>query len=216
MNRTKKRFIGFAIFLVLLGIQVHAGGLLDKKQLKEPPKPDLIIVNGMGSTISQIELRPSKRHYGKNDEKVLLISGLQLSNLENLAIFLPPEMKGIRSFDVILSHGEKNKVAKTKNEIILQGNGEVPVFAASIKGKKSTIPIVAGGSGLIAAGGLYAAASYCVATWGAGGLAWLLALPGSMVAGVCIIAVVPVIITVTVYAVWTLLTADTLILTQIN
>ena len=181
---------------------------------KVPAEVDLVIANGTGELISDIEIRPSSRLYPK-DKNVAALSGLELKDQEWLGIPLPPQMKDLEAYEVVLKYG--TQTAKTRQPVSVSRNGEIPQLIASIDGKDSTVPLVVGS---LAGGGAIATeigiAAYCVTMWGAGGLTWLLALPGSMLGGLFIAIAVPVLLTVGVFTAAQLLSADTLVLTQIN
>jgi hypothetical protein len=72
---------------------------------------DMILANETGETITEIEIKPSKAKY-KNNKNVYAIQNISVFNKSSIGIDLPPLMKTMDSFDIVLKYGKKN--AKTK------------------------------------------------------------------------------------------------------
>ena len=120
------------------------------------------------------------------------------------------------------------KILKMKKHetILLSDDSFENVFLLSLKGKKSTVPIVSGGAaGGVTVAAIAGAAASAVGTWGASGLAYYLALAGSIVgggmaAGIVVVATVPIAIAAatagTVYTIRHFFVADTLIVQKLS
>jgi hypothetical protein len=150
--------------------------------------PDFTLCNGTGQAITEIEIRPSRELY-RGNANVFALQGLSVQDKQALAIFLPTQYQGITAFDVVLKYD--SKTAKTKEAMMLTEN--MGTYVAYIKGKSSTLPIIAGG----VAGGTTAA--------GIGAMAP--ALSAGMVVGTAGFGI---------FSLVNLLTADTLILANVQ
>jgi hypothetical protein len=186
------------------------------------------IYNGTGKTITKIEIRPSHKLYRKNTN-VFALQGLSVQDKQAVVVSLPPQMQEITAFDVVLKYG--SRTAKTKEAMTtLTGNRDT--YVAYIKGKSSTVPIIAGGvAGGATAVGIGAVASALSAgtimfgqAVGAGAVAEALGMAGAlvgggMVVGVGVVAVAPVVVGAVGFGIFSLvnlLTADTLILANVQ
>ncbi|MGL4986085.1 MAG: hypothetical protein ACRC5H_02990 [Treponemataceae bacterium] len=100
--------------------------------------PDFVFANGIGETITAIEVRAKK---GKT---ALTLSPIEFANKDKLEINLPEEMKGMTEFKVSLKYGKKTK-AKTKKILDINAN-EKSVFVLTIQGEPSAIPLMVAGA----------------------------------------------------------------------
>jgi hypothetical protein len=218
----RKRSV-FVLFFCFIGscFQVFA-------QEQKIAQVDMVLANGSGDVISEIEIKPSKSKY-KNNKNVYALQNISIADKSSVGIDLPPVMKTMDSFDIVVKYGKKT--AKTKKSFTVEKNGsESPLYVLSLKGKNSTVPIIAGvgGAGVTAAGigGFFAGAAAGVpaimaitgsqAVSAAAVTELLVIIGGSMVSGVAIIAAAPVVIGGGIFAAVFLLSAKELVLTKID
>jgi len=237
--KNRKMLFGIAAVLMAVMGQVvfaqsaanTAGGDLPggKETAHQEQEAEFVLANGTGDSITEIEIRPSQKKY-RGNKNVCALTELNVPDTAVFAVSLPPQMKSMDSFDLIIKYGKKT--AKTKQSIVLKKNGaNAPLFVLSIKGKDSTIPLIAGGTGAgaTAAGiGITAAALKAGAAWallltnsgtfgGAAALAEALTMIGSsMVGGIAVVAAAPVVVGGGIFAAVMLLSAKTLIATPID
>jgi hypothetical protein len=177
------------------------------------------ICNGTGKTITDIEIKSQ----GGSCE----LRNLSLRDQQSLVVSLPQQMRNSGAFDLVLKYG--GKTAKTRQSITLRGQGGTLRFVAHIKGKGSSLPFTAGAmsggaavAGIGATGAALSSGTIMLGqAVGAGAIVEALAMAGAvvgggMVAGVAVVAAVPVAIGAGVFALVSLFSADTLILTQVN
>jgi hypothetical protein len=182
-------------------------------------KPSFVLANGTGKVITDVQVKPSKKKY-PHDKNVCYFQGIAFNDQQSFPVLLPEQMKNLDSFDIIIKYG--GKTAKTKRSMAYEITDQVPLFVASIKGKDSTIPLVSGAAG----GGATVAAlgtglGISVATYGAGGFTYYMALIGSvvgggMVAGAAVVAAVPLVVAAGIFGAVTLFSAETMILTKVD
>ena len=217
----KNSFFVLSVCLIGMALPLFA-------QEKKVVQVDMILANGTGAEITEIEIKPSKAKY-KNNKNVYALQNISMADQSSVGIDLPPVMKTMDSFDVVVKYGKKT--AKTKQIFSLEKKAnETPLYVMSIKGKNSSIPILSGvgGAGVTAAGigGFFAGAAAGVPAImaitgsqavGAGAIAELLVLiGGSMVGGVAIVAAAPVVIGGGIIAAVYLLSAKELVMTKID
>jgi hypothetical protein len=214
MNKMRSVMLGS--FLALMSVLPAMG-----------QSPNFTLRNGTGQTITEIEIRPSHKLYHKN-ANVFALQGLSIQDKQAVAVSLPPQMQEITAFDVVLKYG--SRTAKTKEAMTLTENRDT--YVAYIKGKSSTVPIIAGGvAGGATAVGIGAVASALSAgtimfgqAVGAGAVAEALGMAGALVGGgmavgVGVVAAAPVAVGVVSFGIFSLvnlLTADTLILANVQ
>jgi hypothetical protein len=163
--------------------------------MAQESNPDFVILNGTGSTIGEIQIVPSAKKYPKNKNSYA-VQDLELKDTGAFEVRLPNQMRGMDSFDMVIKYGKRN--AETKKSIEIDRNAALPLYVLNIKGKESSIPLLTGvgSAGALAAGIGFGFATTCAA-YGAGGVAYYLALIGSVVgggraAGTAVIAAAPV------------------------
>jgi uncharacterized repeat protein (TIGR02543 family) len=173
-------------------------------------RPDFLLANATGTTITQIEIKPSRKTYA-NDENVSVFKDIRLLDKQQFAVFLPESMWDIFYFDIAVKYKNGKDNAKTKERIHIVYEKDISLFVMHIKGKDPTIPLAGGG---VAAGGI---AGTAVALGSAAKIASALKVVGTVVgggmaAGVGVVAAVPIVIGATIFAIL----PDTLIVTQIS
>ncbi|MGL4982417.1 MAG: hypothetical protein ACRC4W_06165 [Treponemataceae bacterium] len=125
----KKSFIILAMSLIFSSIFAQ-----EAKSI-----PDFVFANGIGETITAIEVRAKK---GKS---ALALSSIEFANKDKLEINLPDDMKGMTEFKVSLEYGKKKIKAKTKKIFDISTN-EKSVFVLTIQGEPSAIPLMVAGA----------------------------------------------------------------------
>jgi len=207
------------VFMTLMIIGIFSIYGQEQRFEAENKIPDFTLANGTGDVITYIEIRPSKKKY-PNDKNVCALQNIILNDQQSMPFFLPEQMKGLDSFDIVLQYGKK--IAKTKISISVERTNKIPLFIMNIKGKNSTIPLVSGAAGGGATAiGIGTGLGISVAAYGAGGFTYYMALIGSivgggMVAGATVIATVPLLVGGGVFALIYFLSADTLVVTNID
>jgi hypothetical protein len=188
-------FVSF-MFLVIGGNNV----LQAQSQIGQGATPDFILGNGTGAPITEIEIKPSKKKYGGN-KNVFAYKDINVSDMANLSVFLPENMKSLDSFDIILKYGKGR--AKTKKSLVIDKTGKNNYFVAKIKGKDSSIPLITGGVGAgattvgigVVAIGLKTGAIAIGQAVGAAALTEaLVVIGGSIVGGLMVVAAAPVVV----------------------
>jgi hypothetical protein len=181
--------------------------------------PKFVLANGTGATITEIQIKPSKKKY-HNNKNICAYQNIVVNDQQSFPVKLPEQMNDIDSFDIILKYGKKN--AKTKKSLTIENTNKVPLYVMSIKGKDSTIPLVSGavGGGATVVG-IGTGLGISVAAYGAGGFTYYMALIGSvvgggMVAGAAIVAAAPLIVGGGIVTAVMLLSADTLVVTNVD
>lgn len=177
-------------------------------------------INGTGKTIKSISLSN-----GNSTDSYEFTIDLQDKGV--CAINLPLELKhcGLISAGIEYENG-KSAAMKKHETISLSDDSLENVFLLSLKGKKSTVPVVSGAAaGGVTVATIAGAAASAVATWGASGLTYYLALAGSIVgggivAGTVVVAAAPIIVatatTGTVYTIRHFFMDDTLIVHKLS
>ena len=186
-------------------------------------------INGTGKTITGLTLAPAAESDSKksdSQEEIFNIP-LDLQDKGIAAIDLPQKLKKCDSLSLEIQFEDgKSVTTKKKETISFSADSSENVFLLSLKGKKSSVPLVSAGvAGGTTAATIAGAAATAVATWGAGGLTYYLALIGSVVgggmaAGVAVVAAVPLAITGatfgTVYAIQHIFSHDTLLIQKVT
>ena len=135
-------------------------------------KPNFVLANGTGYTVRNIEIRPSKKDYPRNDE-IFQIKDINLIDNGFFEIFLSEDMKKYSSFDIAIQYDSNNqddrerlRWIKTRESIKID-NG-IPVFSLSIRGQKNTVANigVAVGTGAAATAGTAAVVGSILLTIG--------------------------------------------------
>ena len=208
----KGKIIATIILVTVLTLVITSHGYNNSKEYHAT------FVNGTGKTITGITLTPAKVLHDNSEKSFDFPISDGLTDKEILALVLPLEMKEFDSFDVSIKYADEDIIKTKKNGYIsISKDSSENTFLLSIKGKKSTVPIVSGTTaGGVSIATIAGAAGYCVAHWGAGGLTWGLATigAGSMMGGIIVVSAIPIaatgIVAGTVYGIQHFLLPETL------
>jgi hypothetical protein len=204
-----------SIFILLAMINVSA--LMAMGKADKADKPDFVLVNDTGLTITEIQIIPPK---GKN---LARFSNIKLKDEESFKVLLPAELREVENFDVTIIAGDKT--IRSKGKIEIAKNQDIPpAFDMQIKKGFTKGKYVGGASGAIVGvsglGAGAAALSAGIITLGqaAGAAAIteaLVAIGGTMVGGIAVVAAIPVGLAAVGYTVGTLLASEKVVLTPI-
>jgi hypothetical protein len=205
--RKNKKFFFFSFLFVLFNVS----------SLLAMGKPDFVLVNDTGLTITEIQVIPTK---GGN---LARFSNINLRDEKSFKVQLPDELKDFDQFRVTIVAG--NTTIKSSGKIKIQKNKNVPpAFDMQIKkgftkGKYvgGTVGAVAGVGGLGAGAAALSAGVISIGqAVGAAALAEaLVAIGGTMVGGIAVVAAIPVGLATVGYIIGTLLQSDKVVLTPI-
>ena len=165
--RAKRTLIDLGVFLLILGAAVLLSLSVScnesGKQDKSAEVYQASFINGIGKAISSITLTPN----GKNAENAFKFS-LDLQDKGVSTLNLPLVLKNYDEISAEIEFDNGKSAAMKKRETISLSNDSTEnVFLLSLKGKKSSVPLVAAGTaGSATAAAIAGAAAYCVAQWG--------------------------------------------------
>lgn len=173
-------------------------------------KPDLVLVNDTGITITEIQIVPS----GKKD--MVRFQNINLRDERAYRVRLPQELKDANTFSILVISGDKT--IESKGRITINKGGDTPpIFDMQIRHGFKIGKYVGGvGGSFVAVAGLGIAAQIMKDTYGVWRInQWLKEIGGSLSGGIMVVAAIPAVVGTIGYIVGTLLESEKLELTPV-
>jgi hypothetical protein len=177
----------------------------------EAARPDLILMNDTGLTITEIQIVPS----GKKD--LVRFQSINLRDEQTYQVRLPQEFNDANTFRILVVSGDKT--IESKGSITINRGGDTPpVFDMQIRKGFKVGKYVGGiGGAFVAVAGLDTVAQILkgngTGVWRIN--QWLKRIGGSLPGGITVVAVIPVVIGTIGYIVGALLESEKLELTPV-